>query len=129
MQVEKIYDNVRYRLSNENLQVDDKVYPVARGRCVENDEWVLHEIDFDEDISGFPYEPHTIENRHYSDCKPYEVHTDHGYGPMETYFKIIKRERLIETKGKLFDTFNWVEMDPNEPIVKPYFKNEKNIDV
>jgi hypothetical protein len=52
----------------------------------------------------------------YSKYKAYEVRTNCGYSPVDCYYKIIKRERHIKKSGKLFDTWEWVEMDASEPI-------------
>lgn len=35
MKVEKVLNGIRYTLSNQNLQVGDKAYPIARGRCLD----------------------------------------------------------------------------------------------
>ena len=106
MIVEKVHNGIRYTLSNENLNVNDEVFPIAWGRCVDNNQWILHEIDYDH--SGFPDEPHIITNLNYSDYKPYQVSTDFGYGPIEQYFKIIKKEKK-ETKTS-FGFAKWVEI-------------------
>lgn len=85
MAIEKVYNGIRYTLSNDNLKVGDKVYSIARGRCLDNGDWILHEIGFESkfvkglNTSGFPDEPHTIINLHYSDYKPYEVQIDKGF--------------------------------------------------
>jgi hypothetical protein len=88
-----IYDKIKYHLSNENLQINDKVYPIARGRCQE-DIWVLLKYDFREFMSGFPDDPHIIKDLNYSDYKPEQIRTDKGFGPIETYYKIIKTDNL-----------------------------------
>jgi len=121
MKVEKVLNGIRYTLSNQNLQVGDKVYPIARGRCLDNGEWILHEIEFESKYveglnrSGFPDEPHTIlDLEHSKDYKPYEVRTDMGYSPIECYFKIIKKEKQEKidksTKKFLFTETKWVEI-------------------
>ena len=115
MIIEKIHNKLRYTLSNDNLEVGDRVYSIANGRCIGGDRWILHEIDFKH--SGFPEEPHIIKNLHHSDYKPYEIQTDHGFGPRETYYKIIKVEqRIIEYHDigpsglKLKKHDEWVEI-------------------
>lgn len=121
MKVEKVLNGIRYTLSNENLNVGDKVYPIAKGRCLDNGEWILHEIEFKSkyveglNTSGFPDEPHTILNlKHSKDYKPYEVRTDMGYSPIECYFKIIKKEKQEKidksTKNFVFIETKWVEI-------------------
>lgn len=108
MKVEKVYNNIRYTLSNNNLQVGDEVYPIAKGRCLDNKDWILHEIEFESkyveglNTSGFPDEPHIILDLKYSDYKPYEVKTNMGYSPREVYYKIIKRETQENNK--------WIEI-------------------
>lgn len=118
MQVEKVLNGVRYTLSNEGVQVGDQVYPIARGRCLPDGGWILHEIEFEShrvaglNTSGFPDEPHTILDLNHSEDKAYQVRTDHGYSPIECYFKITKREELRETTkpGALFKTHEWIEI-------------------
>lgn len=34
MLIEKVHNEIRYTLSNENLKVGDKVFPIASGRCL-----------------------------------------------------------------------------------------------
>jgi hypothetical protein len=91
--VEKVIGDKRYTLTNECLRVGDEVFPIAWGRCLGDNDWIFHKIDFDVSMSSFPDEPHKIMDLKNSDYKPYEVKTDHGYGPRETYYKIIKVER------------------------------------
>lgn len=92
MEIEHYHNHLRYRLSNDNLKVGDKVYPIANGRCLDGGGWILHDFDFS---SGFPDEPHTILDLNHSDYKPYQIRTDHGYGPIEIYYKILKVEKKI----------------------------------
>lgn len=106
MKIEKVYKNIRYTLSNDNLKNGDKIFPIAHGRCTD-DGWLLHDINFTSNLSGFPNDPHTILNLTYSDFKPYQVKTDHGYSPIECYYKIIKKEKQVKRVGKLFDTFEF----------------------
>lgn len=114
MKIEKYHDEIRYTLSNENLQVGDKVFPIARGRCTEDGGWILHGFDFRDFMSGFPDKPHTIMNLKHSDYKPEEVRTDYGYSPIECYFKIIKREKQVVTKRETthlaFNETKWIEI-------------------
>ena len=115
MLVEKYLNGTRYTLSNEGLAVGDEVYPIARGRSLEDGGWILHEFDYSESCSGFPDEPHVIVDLDYSTYKPYQIRTDHGYGPIEQYFKIIKVEREIEKQkeniaGGLSIFHEWVEV-------------------
>lgn len=111
MKIEKIYHNNRYTLSNDNLNVGDKVYPIARGRCLDDGTWILTDFDFRDFTSGFPDDPHIIENLKHSDYKPYEVKTDKGYSPIECYFKIIKMEKQTKIKDTVLDPiFKWNEI-------------------
>ncbi len=75
------------KLTNENLQVGDKVYPMTDGQIID-DVYYTTGIREAEDtlLHGFPCSPHTILEMG-RDYKPYEVRTDHGYGPVEKYFK------------------------------------------
>lgn len=90
MKITKIYDNKTYLLTNENLKVTDKVFPVAKGKCVGNNGWILNKYSFEFHSTGFPSEPHTIINLNYSEYKPYQIQTNYGYGPIESYYKIIE---------------------------------------
>jgi hypothetical protein len=90
--VEKVIGDKRYTLTNEGLRVGDEVYPIGQGRCLDGGGWIFHKIDFHESYMDFPNDPHKIINLKHSDYKPYEVRTDHGYGPRETYYKIVKVE-------------------------------------
>lgn len=112
MKIERIIDNLRYTFSNKNLKIGDKVYPIANGRCLDNDGWILHEFDFDDinynGLSNF----HTILNlKHSTEYKPYEIQTDHGFGPKEIYYKIIKTEKQIKESEKKFAPWIWVEIN------------------
>jgi len=109
MKIENVHQGIRYTLSNENLKVGDKVYPIGQGRCLDNGEWILHELDFSNIMSGFPNEPHKILDLHHSDCKAYEVRTDMGYSPIECYYKIIKMEEKVKTSYRMFSRSEWVE--------------------
>lgn len=111
MLVERVHNGIRYTLSNDDLKVGDKVYPIAEGRCLENGGWILHGFDFRAVCSGFPDEPHTIKDLKYSESKPYEVHTDMGYSPKECYYKIIKKEKqVVVNPDAMFKRHEWVEV-------------------
>jgi hypothetical protein len=117
MRIETVHNGIRYTLSNENLAVDNYVYPIANGRCLENGGWILHGFDFRDFTSGFPEEPHKILDLHHSDYKPYEVRTDMGYGPIEIYYKIIKMEKHEELITGRFKSYKWVEIPIEIPII------------
>jgi hypothetical protein len=118
MKIEKVHEKIRYTLSNENLKVGDEVYPIARGRCLDDGGWILHELDFRDFMSGFPNEPHIIEDLNYDNGrqgKPYQVRTDKGYSPIECYYKIIKLEEHIKVKDSMFGgSYEWVEIDTSK---------------
>lgn len=111
MEIEKVYDGIRYTLSNEDLKTNDKVYPIASGRCINKDEWILHSISFDPAFTGFPEEPHIILELNYSKLKYEEVRTNYGYSPKNCYYKIIKAEKkIICNEDALFKNYKWVEV-------------------
>lgn len=114
MKIEKVHNNIRYTLSNENLKVSDKVFPIGMGRCLDNATWILHDLDFT--ISGFPNEPHTILDLNNSSEKSHEIKTDYGCGPIESYYKIVKIEKQIKKvipPGK-WTSYEWIEINQNE---------------
>lgn len=110
MNIEKVLDGIRYTLTNDNLEVNDKVYPIARGRVCDDGTFILHEITYSK-LFGFPYEPHTILDLKHNggEYKSYEIRTDMGYSPKECYFKIIKKEHQVKT-GEIFSITKWVEI-------------------
>jgi len=75
-------------LTNDDLQVGDKVYPIGRGYC-KDDVFYFCQIDHNPVSSGWPDSPHRIESLNHSESKPYQVRTSRGYGPCESYFKLI----------------------------------------
>jgi hypothetical protein len=121
MKIEHIKKGIRYTLSNENLKVGDKVYPIATGRCLENDEWILHDIGFKKYLTGFPGDPDTIIDLEHSKDKAIQVSTNRGYSPIEVYYKIIKKEKQVEDKHLLdntliFKNWKWVEIKEDDDI-------------
>lgn len=94
MKIEQVFEGIRYTLSNDNLKIHDEVFPIGRGRCLDDETWILSKLDYRDFMSGFPLKPHTIKDLDYSEYKPYEIQTSHGFGPVETYYKIIKQEKL-----------------------------------
>jgi hypothetical protein len=95
MEIEQTHNKIRYTLSNENLKVTDEVFPIGRGRIKDDGTFILRELDYRDFMCGFPDNPHTILDLRHSDYKPYEIRTDHGYSPIECYYKIIKKEKKI----------------------------------
>ena len=95
MKVEHIHDGVRYVFSNDDIKVNDKVFPIAEGRLSDDSEFIYKGFTFEDYMTGFPNDPHTILNlKHSTDCKAYEVRTDMGFGPVEKYFKIVSIKPL-----------------------------------
>jgi len=78
-------------MTNEDLQVGDKVFPISWGR-VKGDKYEHEYFDFRDHACGYPNAPHTIIDLHHSEDKAYEVRTDKGYGPREKYFKNVVSE-------------------------------------
>lgn len=115
MKIEKHAANgLRYTLSNEGLKINDEVFPIARGRCLDDGSWILHDFDYDYD---FPNDPHKILDMHHANYKAYQIRTDKGYGPIESYYKIIKVEEQIvdpETANTLFKHYIWTEIMPTQ---------------
>jgi len=94
MQTTHTYNGKIYTLSNEGLVEGDKVFPISFG-TTENGIFTHEYFKFFE-WDYFPDDPHTIEDLYYSDFKPYEIKTDHGFGPIEKYYKIISIEDIKE---------------------------------
>ena len=113
MEIEYVCDReIRYIFSNENLKVGDKVYPLTMGRKRDDGTWVLHSISFEDYVSGFPDDPHTIEKfvRNEDIYKFAEIITDKGSSPEMCYYKIIKREKQIKEPGP-YGRYKWVEIN------------------
>ena len=73
-------------LTNTELQSGDRVFPMTHGW---NDGVFYYVVGLNRpEISGFPNDPHIILDLQYSESKSYEVKTDRGYGPRESYFKL-----------------------------------------
>jgi hypothetical protein len=138
-----IYEGTEYTLSNENLVVGDMVFPISRGRTIDNVH-VHEEFDFRDFMSGFPDDPHTIKNMDYSkgQNKTYEVHTSHGWSPKECYFKIISTNKtsrmneltldMLKQHAMLNDVAGVIEFAykhrlpyPKQPV-RPVLKNNHN---
>jgi hypothetical protein len=115
MNIEKVYKTIRYTLTNDALNVGDEVFPIGWGRCLDDGGWILHELDYREVMSGFPNNPHIIEGLNYANgkqSKAYEIRTNNGYGPKESYFKIIKKEEHRKIKDTFFGgSYEWVELN------------------
>ena len=75
------------RFTNEGLDVGDEVWPLTHGWTDDNN--VYHVTDIQKWVWLEDGRPHIIRNLRHSESKPYEVATDKGYGPRESYFKKI----------------------------------------
>jgi hypothetical protein len=134
MKIKHKYNGKTYTLSNENLQNGDKVYPISRGKS--NSEKFTYEhwgFDWRNFMCGWKSEPHTLLDIHYSDYKPYEVKTDHGFGPVEHYFKILYVEPILKLQpptGTAEATALMMEHEMNKKNKKPvkflYYDEKKN---
>jgi hypothetical protein len=94
---------IRYTLTNEGLAVGDETFPISEGKVVDGK--YVHEGlclarygggKYDELMCGLPNDPHIILDLHHDTYKPYEVRTNHGYGPVEHYFKIVEQFPVID---------------------------------
>ncbi len=83
-----------YIFSNENLKKGDKVFPISDGFIGDDGKYYHQCFNFDSILSDFPDEPHVIINLKHSNYKPYEVRTDKGYGPIESYYKVMNIVKL-----------------------------------
>jgi hypothetical protein len=84
------YKNKIQLFSNENIKVDDLVYPLVWSHVVGNDVYVTSILSLeaeDAGMTGWPDNPHKIINLNHTDYMPYKIHTDHGGGPEGHYFK------------------------------------------
>ena len=96
-------DGIHYMLCNEDIQLNDEVFPISHGLNI-LDEYYHEAFNFADGCSGFPNNPHIIKNLNYDNGrqgKTYQVHTDHGWGSKEKYYKIIAK---VKDK-KNFSTF------------------------
>lgn len=109
MKVEHYIGDYRYLLSNENLQIGDKVFSLIGGRFVDG-EMHYHNIHFPENFE----DPSTIT----SISKEY-IYTNRGYGHPPRYFKIVKVERQVKDDSGRFVRWNWEDVPLNT------FLNEK----
>ncbi len=75
-------------LTNEGLKDGDKVFPISYGSTATK-KYVHRQFDFRDFMSGWPNEPHTIQEFYMDDEVRY-VRTDCGYSPEECYFKIVE---------------------------------------
>ena len=109
MEVEHVHNrDIRYTLSNENLQVGDEVYPIVRGRCRDDGSWVLHDFHWEDFMCGLSYDPHTIQRFTQEPGKQYrEIQTDHGNSPEQCYYKIVKRERQELESDRPYARYIW----------------------
>ena len=111
-QVQCTYHGKVYELSNENLKAYDEVFPLSNGYVTSDNTYHHLRFSFNRWSSGFPDEPHRIVDLHNSTYKPYEIHTNRGYGPKEMYYKIVKV--TIKNWNSEFDHLSAVEGDDKE---------------
>lgn len=105
-----------YVFSNEGIVVGDETFTITDNQLIDG-ECTLTGLrlrsgmrsDEREYCTGFPNDPHIIQNLKHSDYRSHEVKTNHGYGPVESYFKVvkvIKREPVKPIILKKDDTSN-----------------------
>lgn len=114
MKIENVCNGIRYTLTNDGLEVNDEVFPIGNGRCLDDGSWILHYLEFDKyhytDFeTDYPHTPHIILDLNHSDYKPHQIRTNHGYGPIESYYKIIKKERQVEKGSGVLKSHEWEE--------------------
>ena len=113
MLIEKIMDGIRYRLTNENIQVGDTVWPIGQGRHVEFGVWLLHELEWSTfDLSA----PHIVQG-----IKGSTIETQRGYSHVGVYFKIILVEEQIRIDEPFsrFPRYEWVPIEIPEITPPP----------
>jgi len=108
-----------YVLSNEGIEVGDEVFPISQGRLV-NDEYQHREFDFRWFMSGFPSDPHKMLDLEHSDYRPFQCRTDHGFGPIEKYFRIVDEcvtadAHLTEEEKAKLEAAGWINSDDRVP--------------
>ena len=91
----KDFDGKTSFMTNENLEIGDKVFPMVKGMNKDNKYYVCSIADYKDALmlkacTGWPDDPHTILDLNHSDDKSYQIRTNYGYGPVEQYFKVIK---------------------------------------
>ena len=88
MKISYTYTKIDYLFTNENLKEVDKVYSISRGYCSKEIGYIHHEFDFHM-FTEYIDDPHIITNLHHSDYLPYQISTNNGYGPVESYYKLM----------------------------------------
>jgi len=106
MRIKILENGIKYILCNNDLEVGDKVFPLCAG-LIEDGNFIHKNICLDRYhdgslMCGLPNDAHIIKDLNYSVYKPYEILTDHEYGPKEKYFKIISVEDSI-----MIDETSW----------------------
>jgi hypothetical protein len=108
----RIYDKEHkkeYFLSNQNLKVGDKVFPLLAG-YTKGGTYYVSDIRTEDFMTGFPNDPHTIKDLHHSDYKPYQIRTDKGYGVAEIYFKLVAdREKSDTPLSDIFESYHHID--------------------
>lgn len=94
MIVKHQHNGFEYEFSNSGeLSVGDLVFPISMGLTT-GGQYYHHEFDFRDFMCGFPDDPHMVRDPHHSSNKTHEVHTSHGFGPREKYFRIIQQTKI-----------------------------------
>lgn len=91
-----------YVFSNDGIMVGDETFTITDNQLVDG-ECTLTGLrlrsgmrsDEKEYCTGFPNDPHIILDLEHSADRSHQVRTNHGYGPIESYFKVV---RVIERK-------------------------------
>lgn len=86
-----------YVFSNEGITVGDETFTITDNRLVDG-ECTLTGLrlrsgmrsDEKEYYTGFPNDPHIILDLEHSTDRSHQVRTNHGYGPVESYFKVVR---------------------------------------
>ena len=97
------YEKVKLFICTTDIKVGDKTFPFLRGHCDDIEKGPFNEkINWDtkDFMSGWPDDPHIIENLNYDDYKPYRISTDKGFGSPGRYIKVI---------GQVSDDAIWVK--------------------
>ena len=88
-------NGVFHLLSNKNLKIGDKVFPLTTGYTHHGKYYVLDTCNYHNNsysllaCTGWPDQPHTIISLFQEDGLP-RIQTDKGEGPAACYFKEIK---------------------------------------
>lgn len=97
MEISVVHEGQLFTFSNENLEVNNQVYPISNGRVNDNNEYIHESFDFSDFYetrkSKNEDDFHYILNLYNSQYKPQQIETTHGFGPIEKYYKLINVEQ------------------------------------